>query len=87
MEPHRTERGPRQRVVAYLGQIDEQGRLGIQAAAEGRKNRQKKLFDDVRPQWVEVNAAGVRSENCRDFGEPRLELELVRRLGLNGFLE
>ena len=87
MESHRTERGPRQRVVAYLGQLDEQGRLGVQAAAEGRKNRQQKLFDDVRPQWVEVDAAAVRVENCRDFGGPWLGLELVRRLGLNGFLE
>ena len=87
MESQRTERGPRQRVVAYLGQLDEQGRLGVQAAAAGRGDRQKKLFDDVRPQWVEVDAAGVRVENCRDFGGPWLGLELVRRLGLNDFLE
>jgi hypothetical protein len=30
---YRTERGPRQRVVAYLGQLDEEGRLGLQQAA------------------------------------------------------
>ena len=30
---NRTERGPRQRVVSYLGQIDAGGRLGIQYAA------------------------------------------------------
>lgn len=33
MESYRTERGPRQRVVAYLGQLDERGRLGVKAAA------------------------------------------------------
>ena len=86
MESDRTERGPRQRVVAYLGQLDGQGRLGVQAAAEGRNEQQQKLFDDARPQWVEVDAARVRVENCRDFGGPWLGLELARQLGLNEFL-
>ena len=36
MESYRTERGPRQRVVAYLGQLDEPHRLGVKEAAEGR---------------------------------------------------
>ena len=36
-ESYRTQRGPRQRVVAYLGQLDEQGRLGVQDAAEGHR--------------------------------------------------
>jgi hypothetical protein len=55
MESYRTERGPRQRVVAYLGQLDEPQRLGVKEAAEGKVSaRQKRLFDDVRPQWVEV---------------------------------
>jgi len=87
MESYRTERGPRQRVVAYLGQLDERGRLGVKAAAEGRRrSRQKRLFDDVQPQWVEVDASRVRVENCRDFGGPWLGLELVRRLELQEFL-
>jgi hypothetical protein len=29
MESFRTERGPRQRLVAYLGQMDECGQLGL----------------------------------------------------------
>ena len=87
MESYRTERGPRQRVVAYLGQLDERGRLGVKAAAEGRRrSRQKRLFDDVQPQWIEVDASRVRVENCRDFGGPWLGLELVRRLELQEFL-
>lgn len=86
MESYRTERGPRQRVVAYLGQLDERGRLGVKAAAEGRRrSRQKRLFDDVQPRWVEVDASRVRVENCRDFGGPWLGLEVVRRLGLQEF--
>jgi len=87
MESYRTERGPRQRLVAYLGQLDERGRLGVKEAAEGRgRSRQKRLFDDVQPQWVEVDASRVRVENCRDFGGPWLGLELVRRLGWQEFL-
>ena len=33
---YRTARGPRQRVVAWLGKRDEAGRLGVQQAAETR---------------------------------------------------
>ena len=48
VESYRTERGPRQRTVAYLGQIDQAGRLGIQyAAQDNRHHRQKLLFDDT----------------------------------------
>jgi hypothetical protein len=78
MESYRTERGPRQRVVAYLGQLDEPRRLGVKEAAEGRQgSRQKRLFDDVAPQWVEVDVKRVRVENRRDFGGPWLGLELA----------
>lgn len=88
VESYRTDRGPRQRVVAYLGQLDEKGRLGVKEAAQGRPaHRQKKLFEEVEPQWVEVDAARVRVENRRDFGGPWLALEMVRRLGLKDFLD
>jgi len=88
VESYRTERGPRQRVVAYLGQLDEKGRLGVKEAAQGRPaHRQKKLLEEVQPQWVEVDAANVRVGNHRDFGGPWLALELVRRLGLKDFLD
>jgi transposase len=88
MESYRTERGPRQRVVAYLGQLDEPQRLGVKQAAEGKQgSRQKRLFNDVRPQWVEVDVKRVRVENRRDFGGPWLGLELVKQLGLKDFLD
>ena len=88
MESYRTERGPRQRVVAYLGQLDEPQRLGVKQAAEGKQgSHQKRLFDDVRPQWVEVDVKRVRVENRRDFGGSWLGLELVEQLGLKDFLD
>jgi transposase len=88
VESYRTERGPRQRVVAYLGQLDEAGRLGIQHAAEpSPAASQKTLFEEPQPQWIEVDAAAVRVENCRRFGDVWLALELIRQLGLNEFLQ
>jgi len=87
VESYRTERGPRQRVVAYLGELDAKGRLGVQRAAQGKgRARQRDLFDDGEPEWVEVDASRVRVENGRDFGGPWLGLELVRQLGLDLFL-
>jgi len=88
MESYRTERGPRQRVVAYLGQLDEPHRLGVKEAAEGKHGaRQRRLFDDVRPQWVEVDVKRLRVENRKDFGGPWLGLELVDQLRLKEFLD
>ena len=70
VESYRTERGPRQRVVAYLGRLDEEGRLGVQQAASGEsKNRQPCLpfgqesscedSHEAQPRWVMVNARAV----------------------------
>jgi transposase len=101
VESYRTARGPRQRVVAWLGKLDAAGRLGVLHAAEpsegdslspngSASGRQNTLFDETvsapEPRWVEVNAAGVRVENCRQFGGPWLALELIRRLQLDEFL-
>ena len=102
VESYRSEAGPRQRVVAWLGKLDEAGRLGVeQAAQESRslpeaKNttQQLSLFDPsgdgdspVEPRWVEVNSSAVRVENCVQFGGPWLALEIVRRLQLDQFLK
>jgi transposase len=108
VESYRTASGPRQRVVAWLGKLDEAGRLGVQQTAEAVADsheaeavpspdrsqplsRQMRFeFDDdasaVTPRWVEVNAAGVRVENLRQFGGPWIALHLVRTLQLDTFL-
>ena len=89
VESYRTQRGPRQRVVAWLGRVDEQGRLGVQQAAENRAaaSKQKTLFPEPQPRWVEVDVAAVRVENCRQFGGPWLAWELIRRVHLDEVLE
>ena len=85
VESRRTERGPRQHVVAYLGEMDATGRMGIQKAAEGRSDHQVDLFKNLEPEWVEVNVRAVRTERVRDFGDIWLALELLKRLGLDQF--
>ena len=88
VESYRAERGPRQRVVAYLGDMDEDGRLGVKDVADKKSAyRQQRLFDQVKPRWVEVDVNGIRVERTRDFGGPWLGLELVKRLDLLSFLE
>ena len=92
VESYRTERGPRQRVVAYRGRLDEEGRLGVQQAARPNAHvdqRQQRLpfveetshddSTDAKPRWVTVNASAVRVENCVQFGGPCLALELIKR--------
>jgi transposase len=84
----RTAKGPRQEVVAYLGDLDEAGRLGVQQAADFRKSPdgQEQLFDETQPRWVEVNAAAVRVDGTREFGGGWLALQLIRKLGLGALL-
>ena len=97
VESYRTKRGPRQRVVAYLGRLDE-GRLGVQQAAAPdssvddeqqrlsfARNESKDISQEVQPQWVKVNASAVRVENCVQFGGPWLALELIKKIGLDDF--
>jgi transposase len=90
VESYRTERGPRQRTVAYLGLMDEAGRLGVEQAAEPQlASPQRGLFLEghTEPRFVEIDRTRVRVENCRQFGGPWLALELVKKLGLPEFLK
>ena len=90
VESYRSERGPRQRTVAYLGRMDEAGRLGVEQAADPQPpSRQHELFPQAstEPRFVEVDRTRVRVENCRQFGGPWLALELIKRLGLHEFLQ
>ena len=88
VESYRTERGPRQRVVAYLGEMDQAGRMGVKQAAQGKtSDRQRHLFDDVEPRYVEVDVNKIKVERVRDFGGPWLGLQLIKQLQLDAFLE
>ena len=79
----RTAWGPRQEVVAYLGEMDEAGRLGIKQAVVGvAADRSGELFGGEPVEWVPVNVEAMRVENGRAFGGPWLGLEILRKLGL-----
>lgn len=89
VESYRTDRGPRQRIVSYLGQLKEAERYGVKQAAVGNKAQQYKqlqLFDSdntSEPEWVEVDVANVSVENELDFGGPWLALQLIQTLKLD----
>jgi len=93
VESYRSERGPRQRVVSYLGQLNESERLGIKQAAQGNKAsavKQLHLFNTsttVKPEWVEIDTANVRVENELEFGGPWLALQLIQILKLDTLFE
>lgn len=93
VESYRTERGPRQRTIAWLGRLKESERVGVKRAAEGKKRSrysQLQFFDhEDKPQaeWVEVDAANIRVENQLAFGGAWLALELIRRLQLDELFE
>jgi len=93
VESYRTERGPRQRTVAWLGKLKESERVGLKRAAEGKNKSlysQLQLFDHqdkVQSEWVEVDTANVRVENQLEFGGAWLARELIHRLQLDKLLE
>ena len=89
VESYRTERGPRQRVVAYLGDIDHAEGIFVKQAAEEKKGYwQRRLFDaEGEPEWVEVDTKRVRVGRVRDFGGYWLGLVMLDKLGLTSFME
>ncbi len=89
VENCRTVRGPRQRVVAYLGDLSQAECLGVKQTAVGQPGVwQRQLFDEGgAPEWVEVDAKRVRVERVRDFGGYWLGLQIMEQLELPPFLE
>jgi len=87
VESYRTARGPRQRVVAWLGAMDEQGRMGVKRCAAPGAEQADLFAASQEPEWVEVDLKGVRVERTRRFGGPWLGRTLLRQLELDRFLE
>lgn len=88
VESYRTAKGPRQRTVAWLGELDQAGRLGIEKYTKNNSEIQQGFFEkNPEPEWVEVNVNDIRVENIKDFGGPWLCLEIIKRLHLDKFFE
>jgi transposase len=87
VESYRTESGPRQRVVSYLGSLSKPICEGIEIAAADRCiSSQLQLFDeDLTPEWAQIDTRNVRVERTREFGGPWLALYLMNLLGLHRF--
>ena len=90
VESYRTERGPRQRVVARLGELDERERRALtHATANPPPPAPASLFASApeaeAPDWVRVDAQRVRVERPRDFGAAWLALQVAERLQLPQF--
>lgn len=83
VESYRTARGPRQRVVSYLGDLAAEARDGVEAAAMGRQDRQPALFGDARPAPVEIDLRSLRVERTVAFGGVWLGKALLACLGLD----
>jgi len=89
VKSYRTDRGPRQRVVSYLGGMDAAGRMEMHRAAEGHSPAdQLTLFDDgtPAPRYVEIDTCRIRVENVRSFGGEWLAMQLIDKLCLRRFL-
>lgn len=89
VESYRTVRGPRQRIVAYLGDISQTECQGLKQAAEEKTGTwQSRLFDENgEPEWVEVDTKRIRVGRVRDFGGYWLGLQMLEKLQLVAFLE
>lgn len=96
-ETVRTERGPRQRVVASLGKFTEEdlaaGWEDLEALLDGRRPgpKQRELFaapdgGDPRLGWELADLQSLGVERVREFGSVFLALSLWRRLGLHELL-
>lgn len=95
VESYRTARGSRQRIVSYLGELQESEKTGwaqLTARLNGKSNAQRTFFDppDAHPpsadEPVLVRLKGIRLERLRDFGDVWLALGLWRLLGLDQLL-
>ena len=95
VESVRTERGPRQRIVAPLGELteDQQHRWRQTAVfcTRERDTRQLNLFDDpsapLEAGAVRVRLGKVGWTNARAFGDVWLALQLWQMLGLDRIVE
>lgn len=91
----RTERGPRQRVVATIGKLPglkDEERIGweeIGRVLSGKPAKPTDLFEDRKeiPEWAAVNTRGIQIERLRRFGDVYLGLALWKRLKLDQVFE
>ena len=86
VESYRTEKGPRQRIVGYIGDISKSQARKIQAVADGCDSVQQDfLSPDEMPESAEVLLKKTRTERQREFGGVWLGNKLFETLDLNRY--
>ena len=94
VESIRTAKGPRHRVVAYLGELrgnEQSGWVQLGRRLDKKDRPHPSLFDppaceDLPDRYVQVNLKGLRLERLRDFGDVWLAFGVWRLLGLDDLL-
>jgi transposase len=91
VESIRTDRGPRHRIVSYLGELKqtEQNRWAKLAQEGVRHARQRELFEDPSgtPDYVTIDLKKLKITRVRDFGRPWMGMNLWHLLGLGTFFQ
>lgn len=89
VETIRTPKGPRQRVVGYLGELntaEETGYRGLVKRLKGDQNLQLEMFGHApEAQSVSIYPERVRVERVRDFGDSWVGVKLWKLLRLDDF--
>jgi len=89
VESHRTERGPRQRIVSYLGNVDKNDGVCIKDSLDRVDSHQQDFLSEKElPERIAINPRKVRTERHRDFGgvwlgnEPRRVTEEIKKISM-----
>lgn len=88
VETVRTPKGPRQRVVGYLGDLDEEKEdlyRGMVRRLEGRSDGQLEIFKPLRTGFVSIFPEKLRVKKVRDFGDAWVGVGLWKLLELDKF--
>lgn len=91
VETYRTLHGPRQRIVSYLGELNEGQQTGYRGLGDKLTNGeprsvQQELFEVIKPgELIKVYPEKIRVERVRDFGDVWLGVSLWKVLQLDQF--
>jgi transposase len=88
VESYRTEKGVRQRVVGYIGDVSKKQALGIEQTVASCSSYQGDFFSpEELPDRVEIEPKKTRTERTREFGGVWLGSVLFKKLGLDTFFK
>lgn len=88
VESYRTEKGVRQRIVGYIGDVTKKRARGVQRTIEKCYSYQQDfLSPEELPEKVEIEPKKTRTERQRQFGGVWLGNKLFEKLGLDAFFK